>query len=274
MLKLDANVFSEKFIYSIWFLMSFQAGYVNVGGFYESGNFVSHVTGTSSQIGINLVNMNWLTLFSFIIVLLAFIGGAAFASYYIEGVKILNKSKPRYTFVLYVKAIFFGLIFILSSHEWSEVFSIEKQFIIYAIIFLLSFCCGVQNSTCAIATGGFLKPTHMTGLSTDIGIFISKIFAWRKIGKKDIGEDVNKHKVRIGILCSFIAGGFVASIIFSVNGHYGFLFPFISSICFLTLSIVWEEKKHNPESFVFKTAQKSIFINFALTILVCISALF
>ena len=74
---------------------------------------------------------------------------------------------------------FFGLVLLLSTLVDNQIYGLTKDHINLLIIFFLSFCCGVQNSTCALATNGFLKPTHMTGLSTDVGIMLTKVFAWK-----------------------------------------------------------------------------------------------
>jgi uncharacterized membrane protein YoaK (UPF0700 family) len=245
--------------------MSFQAGYVNVGGFYTSGNFVSHVTGTSSQIGRGLAAFDYTMLLTFLTILIAFIAGAAFAGFHI-GRALELKKDPNYILVLAVKSFFFGLIFILSGEAISPLSGYPQETLNILIIFLLSFCCGVQNSTCAISTNGFLKPTHMTGLSTDIGIFFSKLLAWKKNDHTKFKEERKKNRLRVGILASFIFGGAIAAMIFNFNGHYGFLFPFISSMCFLILGILQDIKKISSDGILIRSAKNSILATFLITL--------
>lgn len=279
MLKLNEKYFSKKLTYSIWFLMAFQAGYVNVGGFFISGSFVSHVTGTSSRIGMGIANFDMLVLATFLTVLFAFIGGAAFAGHHI-GRQQEEGKQPRYLLVSIVKSVFFGLVLLLS--EFDLVFSgselaelgLNANIINILMIFFLSFCCGVQNSTCALATNGFLKPTHMTGLSTDIGIFLTKTFAWKKRDCEQYRDSIHKNNLRISILTSFIFGGVIATMIFSYNGHYGFLFPFMSSLCFVTVGIAQDVRKVAAKSFSIRTAQGSLLITFITTIVFGLNAFF
>jgi len=235
MLRLDNKKLPKKFKMFIWYLMSFQAGYVNVGGFLIFGSFVSHVTGTSSQIGMGIAGFDIEKIITFMTILLSFILGAGFAGYNI-GNKQVNGEKPKYVFVTGVKALlFFGVLLV------SEIYFNDNSIAIKLIIIhLLSFVCGIQNATCSQATNGFLKPTHMTGLSTDIGI---NLFKYVKADPSDgvKAVEVQKNKTRMKILGSFIAGGAIAFFIFSQNGHYGFLFPFISSLAMLYTSIVAEK---------------------------------
>ena len=63
-----------------------------------------------------------------------------------------------------------------------------------------------------------------------------------------------------------MAGGSIAYFIFTHNGHYGFLFPFLSSICMLMTSIISEQV---PDTNVkkLKIAQSSIMGVFLTTLI-------
>ncbi len=263
MLRIDDTAyFSKPTTYFMWFLMAFQAGYINVGAFYLSGNFVSHVTGTSSQIGMGISSLDQKIIITFLTVLLAFITGAAFSGHFI-GRKMEEKKEPNYILVLSIKALFFFLVLLISSYGHMLPDDLKN----IKIIFLLSFCCGIQNSTCALATGGFLKPTHMTGLSTDIGIFLTKVFAWKESEPNKYKEERNKNMTRIGILFSFIAGGVISGLIFGRDGHLAFLFPFLSSLCFLAMGMIRDLKLDNKYIGVHNVFRGSTVIIFIGTLL-------
>jgi len=260
MLRLDNHDLPNKFKLFIWFLMSFQAGYINVGGFLIFGNFVSHVTGTSSQIGMGVAEVNFEQILTFFTLLVAFIAGAAFAGHFI-GRNLLEGKEPQYTLVTGSKVFIFSLILIVSEYYFINSSYEVKLF----LVLLLSLVCGIQNATCSLATNGFLKPTHMTGLSTDIGINFSKVMGYDK-KSKEYKEEREKNRIRFGILGSFMAGGSIAYFIFTHNGHYGFLFPFLSSICMLMTSIISEQV---PDTNVkkLKIAQSSIMGVFLTTLI-------
>jgi len=258
MLKLEDNRrFSKEFVWFIWLLMAFQAGYVNVGAFYTSGYFVSHVTGTSSNIGIGFAKLDIMFLLNFLTVLVAFIGGATFSGYFI-GVRERMNLKPKYVFITFVKCLLFFLVLMLAELNYFNHFPSLEGLTNTLIIFILSFCCGVQNSTCSQATNGFLKPTHMTGLSTTVGINIAKNLPFGKNKKYVNKKEVQENNLRLGILFSFIFGGFIASAIFSVNGHYGFLFPFLCSFSLFCLGLVHENEKVLENHIFIKTAKVTL----------------
>lgn len=272
MLRLENNKrFSEKFVWAVWLLMAFQAGYINVGGFVTSGSFVSHVTGTSSNIGIGLANFDMMFLLTFVTVLVSFIAGAAFAGNYIGRYKEIGK-EPKYVLVTGIKCIFFFMILLLSELDSQNALHLSQSTINTLIIFFLSFCCGVQNSTCALSTNGFLKPTHMTGLSTDIGINLARslpLLLSRKARRESSDlekEAIKKNNLRLGILFSFIFGGVIASIIFSKNAHYGFIFPFLSAVCFLVMGLIYENENILANNTLLRATKLSLFTIFFATI--------
>ncbi len=268
MLRLNNNSLNSEFKLFLWFLMSFQAGYINVGGFIIFGNFVSHVTGTSSQIGMGVASLNAEQLITFFGILLAFIAGAAIPGHFL-GRKLAEGKEPHYITVSLIKVIIFALVLVLSEFY---LLTSEIQYKL-ELVLMLSLACGIQNAACSIATNGFLKPTHMTGLSTDIGINLTRIFGLDRDSEEYKKERKNLF-LRIGILFYFILGGGISYFIFSQNGHYGFIFPFLSSLCLLATSILSERKKNEKFKPRLKLAQTSVLGVFLSTILVGIISIF
>ena len=273
MLRLDNRYLPETFKMFMWYLMSFQAGYINVGGFIIFGNFVSHVTGTSSQIGMGLATLDYEKIITFFTILTSFILGAGFASHNI-GRRQDDGKEPMYIFVTGIKALVFFLVLLISEIYFDN----QTMAVKLILIHLLSFACGIQNSTCSQATNGFLKPTHMTGLSTDIGINLFKLRGLSSDDQK-VREEKNKNLIRIKILLSFIFGGVIAFIVFSVNGHHGFAFPFLISFLTFYTSIISEQtervkgEKRRELLKRIKTAYKSIYGVFITTVIVGVIAL-
>lgn len=208
------------------FAAPFQAGYVNVGAFHiADGFFVSHVTGTGSMIGMGIGKLDLTVFITFLTVLVSFILGAALSGYYLKYYTETNR-RPRYSLVMFIKFIFFGFVLVLSEFD---LFYTSKEVLYIShllMLFLLSFCCGIQNSSSSFATKGFLKPTHMTGLSTDLGLNLYQLFV------RTNDDEFSNLKKRFYILISFIIGGTFSELIFSIQGHYGFLFPFLSAFIF------------------------------------------
>ncbi len=241
MIKLDRTAYSESYIHFLYLLAPFQAGYINAAAFnISAGYFVSHVTGTSTMIGMGVAELDPKIFITFTIILLSFILGAGFSGFHIKH-KEEKGENTNFSLVMFVKFIFFGIVLTLSELDLitnSETYiKLSHTF----MLFLLSFCCGIQNSSSSLATGGFLKPTHMTGLSTDVG---TNLYLFFVRDKKRQAKEFKDLKMRINILLSFITGGVFAQVIFLANGHYAFLFPFMSSLFFLLLSLTSKTDEH------------------------------
>ena len=267
MIELDKESFSSRYKHFLWFLAPFQAGYINVGAYHIAGGFfVSHVTGTSSMTGVGIARLDPVIFATFVTVLLSFILGAGLSGFFIKYKKEIT-GHSDYSTVMFVKFLFFGLVLILSELDlfYTSESVIEASHIL--MLFLLSFCCGVQNSSASLATGGFLKPTHMTGLSTDVGVHLYRFF-YRKTQSDRL--EFKKTLLRIKILMAFIIGGAFSEIIFSTQGHYGFIFPFLSAFFFLMISLPKSRDIARAKSFYFLKA--SLTAVFVITLVIGIAS--
>src|SRR4051812_35147259 len=82
-----------------WFLLSFNAGCINAGGFMATGRFVSHVTGFATLFGVDLVNQQLEGAMGILSVPIFFLLGAFLAGLLIDR-PILRKKKPHFDYVM------------------------------------------------------------------------------------------------------------------------------------------------------------------------------
>jgi uncharacterized membrane protein YoaK (UPF0700 family) len=82
--------------------------------------------------------------------------------------------------------------------------------------YLASCACGLQNGMVSTYSGAVLRTTHVTGIFTDLGIFIGQIIR---------GIPVDRRRIFLGILLilSFFGGGVAGSIAFH-SFSYGALY--------------------------------------------------
>jgi len=84
---------------------------------------------------------------------------------------------------------------------------------------LLCFTMGLQNAIITRISNAVIRTTHVTGIVTDIGIELGKMFFWnRGIGKEDetyVRANRGKLFLLINLLIMFFLGGVV--------GVFGFL---------------------------------------------------
>ncbi|MCM0606509.1 MAG: DUF1275 domain-containing protein [Xanthomonadaceae bacterium] len=194
----------------VWSVFGFQAGFLNAFGFLAFGSFVSHVTGVGTQIGMAVgSNSLWYELellgfpFSFIF--------GAFVSGLFTSVRLERGLKPQYTQVLFIIPLGLLVMFLLGSRgvfgTFGEGLLVWHDFV---LMYFLSFICGIQNGCIAVLTGGQIRTTHLTGLSTDIGTDLSRVL----FGKLNKTENQLTKKINYSRLATFFS--FTLGSVFSV----------------------------------------------------------
>lgn len=265
MLRLENKDYSQQTTLMFWFLMAFQAGYVNTGGFVTAMSFVSHVTGFGTSVGMYAAQKNYIMLLEMLSVPIFFIAGSFFSSWNIDRKKLQNKPTNQ-LLVIAVKSLAFGLVLFGGlAGIWGEFGDKIVSSSEFFLVPLLCFACGIQNATCAQLTGGFLKPTHLTGLSTDIGINFAKVIQLKK--NKDIlyREELKKNLIRVGVFVSFATGAASAYKIFTIFKYNAFIFPFAISLLFLAMGI-FDKLENRSSSFLVKASERFIFALFVICV--------
>lgn len=210
----------------LWMLLAIQGGFINVAGLLSIHLFVSHVTGFSAHFSEALVSKNGEKVFYFLLVPFFFLCGSFFSALFTQVEKRARKT-PRYLVVMITLAVIYFIIFI-AGHlgafgDFGEHFSNMRDFILLA---LLAFSCGGQNALFTHYSNSIIRTTHLTGITTDLGIGLSKYFISkdRKEGKL--------NRIRIEIILFFLVGSVIGSLIIPKLQFSAFVFPALIS-CFI-----------------------------------------
>jgi uncharacterized membrane protein YoaK (UPF0700 family) len=112
----------------------------------------------------------------------------------------------------------------------------------YILLILLCFVCGVQNGTITSVSKSVIRTTHLTGMTTDLGIGLVRI-----INRKKIYESFDDEKkatlMRLGIIFFFGLGSVCGGYAFGKMAYYGFIIPVFTSGCLLLAMIYFQLKK-------------------------------
>lgn len=207
-----------------WALLAFQGGYINVGGLLSVHIFVSHITGFSAHFSNEVVKADYTKSLYFLLVPFFFLLGAFFSSIFTE-VRKKNNQPPVYVHILSVLSLLFFLVTILGQGgyfgSFGEPFHSFRDFI---LLTLLAFSCGSQNAIFTHYSKSIIRTTHLTGITTDLGIGLAKSF---------ISKDKSEHyfnKIRIDLILSFVIGSLIAAYIFPTFEFLGFIIPSIISL--------------------------------------------
>jgi len=220
---------------SIWMLMAFQGGLLNIGGFMACHRFVSHVTGFATFFGFEVSQGKERQAWGMLAVPLFFLFGAMLSGQLVD-IRLKLHKKPKYY-------ISFGWVFLLTAIVFIGGFLGHfgtfgeplESFHGYALLMFLCLICGIQNGTITSVSKSVIRTTHLTGITTDLGIGLVRLFNHRKLG--DHTENEQKATfMRLGIIFFFGFGSVVGGYAFGKFGHGGFLIPVITSgILFWTM---------------------------------------
>ncbi|MBQ0824103.1 DUF1275 domain-containing protein [Microvirga terrae] len=208
--------------------LTFVAGAVNAGGLLAVGQYTSHMSGivsaTADNIALGSLGLAGLGLGAF----LPFVFGAACSAMLINWGR-RHHLGSRYAMPLMLEAFLllaFGLLGWLTHPS--------PGFAVVAVP-LLCFMMGLQNATVTKISGARMRTTHVTGIVTDIGIELGKLFYWNRNAHNPDRVLADRGKLRLLVLlfASFFAGGIIGAIGFS---RIGFLFALPFALLLLLLA--------------------------------------
>jgi uncharacterized membrane protein YoaK (UPF0700 family) len=233
-------------------LMAFQAGVLNMGGFLACHRFVSHVTGFATFFGYEFTQKDRSHAWGMLIVPLFFLFGAMVSGYLVD-IRLKLHKKPKY-YIAY--AVMLVLILVATIGGWLGWFgpfgaSLEESQNGYLLLILLCFTCGVQNGTITSVSKSVVRTTHLTGITTDLGIGLVRLFNKRILPAEHKELLESEHKatfMRLGIIAMFLLGSVFAGFLYPMVGFWGFLVPaFTTGILLVSMvyfQIIKPRKNH------------------------------
>lgn len=223
-------------------VLSWIAGALNAGGFLAVGQYTSHMTGIISTAADDLVLLRYIPALAALLMLIAFIAGSATTALWVNYAK-RNSYPLHYSPVLFLESILllcFGMLGRgLSQHEFVTV-SLTTV--------LLCYMMGLQNALITKISHAEIRTTHVTGLVTDIGIELGKLFYWNYDKSKDEAAHIraNRHKLHLhsALVLSFFAGGIAGAVGFKYLGFISTVPLSLTLIC-VGIAPYLDKKKHH-----------------------------
>lgn len=215
---------SVRIVRMRWMLLAFMAGNVNAGGFMACHRFVTHVTGFGTFAGIELANGRFHEALGMLTVPFFFLLGA-FGSGWLVDVKLSRNEPPRYDVVMSTISVCLllatagGVAKIFGA--FGEAIQIENDFWLLA---LLCFASGLQNAVITSSTGAVIRTTHLTGLTTDLGIGLARILKRHPDAHRH-HQEIENNKIRAELILSFVAGSIAGAFLFDHFQYRGFMLP-------------------------------------------------
>jgi uncharacterized membrane protein YoaK (UPF0700 family) len=203
-----------------WFLLAFAAGAVNAVAFLACSRFVTHVTGTATQIGMNAGTV--VLALDYLIVLGCFVIGALTSTVVIDGRHHQGK-RPLYAVPLVVVAAVLASIAFLGTHGVFGPFGGDVESTQdFGFLSILAFAMGLQNAAVATSTGLVVRTTHMTGPATDLGMHLGTALHTQGDARR---VALRHAALRAGKIASFTSGGAIGVIAAARLEYAAFFVP-------------------------------------------------
>ena len=207
---------------------AFSAGMVNVVSVIIFFSFTSNVTGHYAILAQEIARNNWYQ--ASIVVLWIFV---FFFGNFTSNIFIIHGNTSKGRFIAHATPLALEILCLLAVGIYLQSFYNESLNETEILVGLMLFSMGLQNGLTASISNSVVKTTHLTGLTTDLGIFFSMIT------KKEFREDkivIEKGQLLLIIMFSYLAGGITAGII-----YYELNYITLYIVCgILTLIIIYD----------------------------------
>lgn len=213
------------------------AGAVNAGGFLALRVYTSHMSGMLASVASFLARDQLPIALSAVGALLAFMGGAASTTLIVHWAQ-RQKLTSVYALPLLGEAALLLLFGVLGDQLNIKLFSTVSFLVV-----LLGFMMGMQNALITKISNFRIRTTHVTGMVTDIGIELGRLFCSgiARVGDKDA---TRANLVNLGLL-AVLVGQFFAGSLMGAFGfkHFGLLFtvPLAAMLAAVALFPVYDD---------------------------------
>ncbi|MEA3093850.1 MAG: hypothetical protein QOJ04_5192 [Caballeronia sp.] len=213
--------------------LAFIAGAANAGGFLAVGQYTSHMSGIVSALVDNLSVGDFGLIVAGLSSLAAFITGAATSAIMINWGR-RRRAHSEYALPLMLEAVLLLCFGLLGSNLENNRF-----LFVPATVGLLCYVMGLQNAIITKISKAEIRTTHMTGIVTDIGIELGKLFYWNVSesgpGVTAVRADRSRLRLLASLLGMFFIGGLAGALGFK---YVGFISTLPLSAMLVVLAVV------------------------------------
>ena len=219
-------------------VLCFVAGATNAGGFLAVGRYTSHMTGIVSSIADDLVLGRLAVAATGLISLLAFVLGAMCTAMLVNW-GFQHRLRSSYSLPLLLESV----VLLLFGLFGAALNSIASIFVPLTVV-LLCFMMGLQNAVITKISKAEIRTTHITGLVTDLGIELGKLFYInRNPHAIRVLADRSRLRLQLLLIGGFFAGGLAGALGFKYGGYITTL-PLAAMLWMLCLRPLLDDVRH------------------------------
>ena len=222
--------------FALWNSLAFQAGFVNVGGLLACHRFVTHATGFATHFGVEMATGHFALALSTLSVPLFFLAGSCISAFFTDRLTIRNE-KPKFAILFFLMFLCYAFVTAMGvNHKFGQFGTPLSMADDYLLLGLLSLSSGIQNAMFTSISNSVVRTTHLTGLTTDLGIGLVRIFSHATSANLR-AQEMKATGMRLGIIISFIFGSWMGASLYLKYQYYGFIVPLFISAGYLFLSV-------------------------------------
>jgi uncharacterized membrane protein YoaK (UPF0700 family) len=215
--------------------LSFVAGATNAGGFLAVGQYTSHMTGVLSSIADHLVLGQLALALAGLMALLAFLGGAMTTAW------MVNWSLRRQLRSAFARPLAVEAVLLMVFGLFGAAISLFAGLFTPLTVLVLCFIMGLQNALITKISNAEIRTTHVTGLTTDIGIELGKMLYFNSADAPNkVVANRRKLRIHLTLVGFFFVGGLLGALGFKTWGYITTL-----PLAFLLVLLVWGPISHD-----------------------------
>ena len=206
---------SERADRHLGYTLAFVAGAVNAGGFLAIGQYTSHMSGIVSSMADQIALGQFRFALAATAAWLAFVMGAATSAVLINFAR-RRHLRSQYALSLLLEAMLLVLFGLAGAY-----LNRLHEFLDPVTVLLLCFIMGLQNAIITKVSSAVIRTTHVTGLTTDLGIELGKLIYINRDHDPELAVRANRSKLLLHLLLIlyFFSGGVLGALGFKYIGY-------------------------------------------------------
>jgi uncharacterized membrane protein YoaK (UPF0700 family) len=214
------TIYSPRHVPS-WLMLAAAAGAVNGIAFLMCEQFVTHVTGTVTRLGVEWPHLALAA--EYAVVVISFITGAAASVITIQA-RARRGKRPRWATPLIVVALLLAGVAVLGQAgafgRFGGTHATDPP--PFILLSMLAFAMGLQNASVATTTGLAVRTTHLSGPSSDLGVHLGTALL---AGGEERRSALRGAALRGGKVVAFMLGAGLALPLAGSLGYLALLAP-------------------------------------------------
>ena len=194
-----------RWVWSGAWALAFVAGMINVVGLLGfERQAVTHLSGVTTMIGAAMGDANVGSFGHYLALLASFVGGTVLSALIVQDSAL--QLGRRYSVVLLIESLLlFAAVPLLNAQ-------------LHLGMCVAACACGLQNAMASTYSGSVVRTTHVSGMFTDLGIFLGHYL-------RGIAVDERRLRLCVAIISAFTSGGVAGTLAFHRLGYCTLYIP-------------------------------------------------